>query len=58
MKSKVGSTSEEASLSVCVGCGMDLDDSETYACAECSAYWSMCGYDIERSREDENPESP
>lgn len=56
MKLKVGNTSEEAFPSACAGCGMALDESEIYACEECDAYWSMCGYDVERSRVDENPE--
>jgi len=43
---------------VCQGCGTPLSEDETYACEDCASWWGMCGYDIERSREDENPESP
>ena len=41
---------------LCQGCGIPLSEDQTYACDDCYHLWAMTGYDVERSRGDENPE--
>jgi len=37
---------------LCAGCGTPLSPDETYACSDCSDWWSMNGYDIEKEKDD------